>query len=222
MTLNVLLFNWEKHHGFWPSRSALEQGGMTPETLKHKHPPCICITYPPENHHEPPKVVVCRCFSVSHAAFSGFSRLVGVHVFLQSLIFHSNLQSWPKQCMYETFADEKWQHEQWGYIYICKYFHPIEHLGGFGGISFFELLSTNGKLVVWGLVVWDFSRGTLRIKIQFTSSPGGSNRNPSHRAPHHQALPLSETSKWYEFNWICPSPSKASDGSAENGYHSKG
>ena len=71
MTLNFFL-HWEKHHGFLPSRNALEQGRVTPETLKHKHPPCICITYPPEDHHEPPKVVVCRCFFVSHAAFTRF------------------------------------------------------------------------------------------------------------------------------------------------------
>ena len=85
--------------------------------------------------------------------------------------------------MDETFADEKWQHEQGGDKYV--------------NISI--PWSIWVALVVWGLVVWDLSRGTLRIRIQFTR---GSNRNPNHRAPHHQALPLPETSKWYEFNWI--------------------
>ena len=43
-------------------------------------------------------------------------------------------------------------------------------------IIFIEGFSTDGELVVWGLVVWDSNRGP----------PSNNPRNRNHRAPNHQ------------------------------------
>ena len=55
--------------------------------------------------------------------------------------------------------------------------------------------STSGLLVVWGSVVWDSDRSTLKESNPFHFR--GSNRNPNHLAPNHQL-----TISWQYLNYL--------------------